>query len=101
MGCHEQVLQRSLELDDDLRFKGGDAFGLVKNKISVKRCKNQKRPTMKFLSSLAFALSSGELTEQEAVAKPDTKEAWALGFQKYRKGTYQAGGDDFGAHLER
>ena len=51
---------------------------------------------MKFLSSLAFAFGSAELTEQEAVAKPDTKEVRVLGFQnrcmqKYRKGTYQAG----------
>ena len=72
------------------------------------------------MSSLAFAFSSGELTEQEAVAKPDMK--WyvdkrnALAFQlngsirdsnenqhkekenHIERGTYKAGRDDFGAH---
>ena len=28
MGGHEEVLQRGLELDGDLLFKGGDAFCL-------------------------------------------------------------------------
>merc|ERR1712130_1006070 len=28
VGCHEEVLQRGLELDDDLPFKGGDAVCL-------------------------------------------------------------------------
>ena len=73
------------------------------------------------MSSLAFAFSSGELTEQEAVAKPDMK--WyvdkrnALAFQlngsirdsnenqhkekenHIERGTYKAGRDDFGAHF--
>ena len=63
---------------------------------------------MKFLSSLAFAFSSGELTEQEAVAKPDTedfafgKEAFRLGTcRNIEKGTYKAGRDDIGAHFGR
>ena len=41
---------------------------------------------MKFLSSLAFAFSSGELTEQEAVAKPDTED-FAFGKEAFRLDT--------------
>ena len=39
MGGHEEVLQRGLELDGDLLFKGSDAFCLgEENKMRIELC---------------------------------------------------------------
>ena len=35
MGCHEEILQRGPELDDNLTFNGSDAFCLRKNKTTI------------------------------------------------------------------